>query len=62
MVLDFSIFIGFENQEMQEKMLVSQREKWKKVRERVQEESREKRKIIMLLSFSTGVLIVLILL
>lgn len=62
MVLEFSVFIGFENQEMQEKMLISQREKWKKVRERAQEEGQEKRKIVMLLSFSIGILIVLILL
>ena len=62
LILQFQSFTGFENEEIQKKMILVQQEKWKKIRERVQEENREKKKIVMLLSFSVGMLIVLILL
>ena len=53
---------GYENEEIQRNMIQLQQEKWKKIRERVQAESKEKKKIVVLLSFSVGMLIVLILL
>lgn len=62
LVMDFQIFTGFENEEVQKKMIMVQQEKWKKIRERVQEESREKKRITLLLSLFTGILMVLILL
>ena len=62
MVLQFQVFTGYENEEIQRNMIQLQQEKWKKIRERVQAESKEKKKIVVLLSFSVGMLIVLILL
>lgn len=62
MILDFSIFTGFENEEIQQKMILVQQEKWKRVRVKVQEENTEKKKVILVLSFTAGMLIVLMLL
>ena len=62
LVIQFQTFTGFENEEIQKNMILVQQEKWKKIRERAQDENREKKKIILVLSFSVGMLIVLILL
>ena len=60
--MQFQTFTGFDNEEIQKKMIVLQQEKWKKIREIVQEENRQKKKIIWMLSFSAGMLIILVLL
>lgn len=62
MILDFSLFTGFESEDIQMKMIENQREKFKRIRELAQEENKEKKKVILVLSFSAGMLLVLILL
>lgn len=61
LIMQFQIFTGFENEETQKKMIILQQEKWKKIREKVQKEYQEKKKMVLLFSFSAGALIILFL-
>lgn len=61
-VLEFGTFTGFEEEMLQNNMLKQQQEKIRNFRLQVQEETREKKRVIMLLSSCAGILLVLILL
>lgn len=60
-IRDFSTFIGYEEEKLQNEMISMQKEKIKAFRIRVQEENREKQRIVLLLSSCGGILLVLVL-
>lgn len=61
LILEFSVLTGFEDENVQKKMIEEQKEKWKNMRLRKQEEYRERKRLILLLSSCMGIMIVLIL-
>lgn len=58
---EFGILSGFEDEEIQKRMIEGQKEKWKNLRERKQKEHQERKRLITTLSFSMGLMLVLIL-
>lgn len=61
-VLNFSGFIGYEEESMQENMMEQQVEEFTRLKDRVREELEKKRKVVLTLSSCMGILFVLILL
>ena len=61
-VLEFGSFTGFEEEMLQNNMLKQHQEKMKHFKFKVWEETREKKRVVMLLSSCAGILLVLILL
>lgn len=61
MILNFAMLIGFDDEVIQKKMIQEQKEKWKNLRVKLQEEHQERKRIILLLSSCLGMVIVLIL-
>ncbi len=58
---EFGVMTGFEDEEIQKRMIEEQKEKWKNLRLRKQEEHRERKKLVGVLSTCLGLMIVLIL-
>ena len=58
---EFGTLTGFEDENVQKKMIEEQKEKWKINRLRKQEEHQERKRLIMVLSSCAGIMIVLIL-
>lgn len=61
LLLEFGVLTGFEDEDMQKKMIEKQGEKWKKIRLQKQEEYQERKRLAMILSSCVGIMIVLIL-
>ena len=61
-VLDFSSFIGYEEEELQEKMMEYQCKEFTLQADKVREELEKKKRVVILLSSCLGILFVLILL
>ena len=61
MIYNFSVLTGFEDEIIQKKMIEEQKEKWKKLRVKLQEELQERKRIILLLSSCLGMVMVIIL-
>lgn len=61
LIREFGIMTGFEDEEIQKKMIKEQKEKWKNIRLKKQEEYQERKKLIVTLSSCIGVMTVLIL-
>lgn len=58
---EFGTLTGFEDEVIQKKMIEEQKEKWKKIRIKLQEEHRERKRVILLMSSCLGMITVLIL-
>ena len=58
---EFGVLTGFEDEEVQKRMIEEQKEKWKNLRLRKQEEHQERKKLIGVLSSCVGLMTVLIL-
>ena len=58
---EFGMLTGFEDENMQKKMIEEQARKWKKIRWQKQEEYQERKRLAMILSSCVGIMIVLIL-
>lgn len=61
LIQEFGRLTGFEDEEIQKRMIEGQREKWKNLRLRKQEEYQERKRLILILSSCMGLMIVLIL-
>lgn len=61
MLKEFGALTGFEDEEVQKRMIEEQKEKWKNLRLRKQEEHQERKRLILILSSCMGIMIVLIL-
>lgn len=61
LIQSFGILTGFEDEALQKKMIEEQKEKWKKLRVKLQDEHQERKRIVLLLSSCLGLVIVLIL-
>lgn len=61
LIQEFGVLTGFEDENMQKKMIEKQAEKWKKIRLQKQEEYQERKRLVMVLSSCVGIMIVLIL-
>ncbi|MBQ9990773.1 MAG: stage III sporulation protein AB [Lachnospiraceae bacterium] len=61
-VVDFSAFVGYEEESMQENMMEHQIEEFRRLAERKREELEKKKRVVMLLCSCIGILFVLILL
>lgn len=57
----FGVLTGFEDVEIQEKLMIEQQEKWKNLRVRKQKEHQERKRLIWILSSCMGLMLVLIL-
>lgn len=60
-LMEFGVLSGFEDEEIQIRMIEGQQEKWKTLRIKKQKEHQERKKLITTLSFSMGLMLVLIL-
>ncbi len=58
---EFGTLTGFEDEEIQMKMIEEQKEKWKNIRVRKMEEHQERKRLILVLSSCMGIMAVLIL-
>ena len=58
---EFGTLTGFEDENMQKKMIEEQAKKWKKIRLQKQEEFQERKRLAIILSSCVGIMIVLIL-
>ena len=61
LIREFGILTGFEDENIQKKMIEEQAKKWKNIRLRKQEEYQERKRLVMILSSCVGIMIVLIL-
>lgn len=61
MLKEFGALTGFEDEEVQKRMIEEQKEKWKNLRLRKQEEHQERKRLIWVLSSCVGLMSVLIL-
>ena len=61
LIQEFGVLTGFEDENMQKKMIKEQAEKWKKIKLQKQEEYQERKRLAMILSSCLGIMIVLIL-
>ncbi|MDD7051358.1 MAG: stage III sporulation protein AB [Lachnospiraceae bacterium] len=61
-VLEFSSFVGYEEETLQENMMECQVEEFTLLAEKVRDELEKKKRVVLLLSSCTGILFVLILL
>lgn len=61
MIMFFAVMTGFEDEIVQKKMIEEQKEKWKKLRVKLQDEHQERKRVILLLSSCLGIVMVLIL-
>ena len=61
LIREFGILTGFEDENIQKKMIEEQAGKWKKLRLQKQEEYQERKRLVMILSSCIGIMIVLIL-
>ena len=61
MINNFAVLTGFEDEIVQKKMIEEQKEKWKKLRVKLQDELQERKRIILLLSSCLGMVMVIIL-
>ena len=61
LIQEFGVLTGFENENMQKKMIEEQAEKWKQIKMHKQEEYRERKRLALILSSCLGIMIVLIL-
>ena len=58
---EFGVLTGFEDEEIQKRMIEGQYEKWKNLRERKQKEHQERKRLVWVLSSCMGLMLVLIL-
>ena len=61
-IIEFASFTGFEEEELQHNMLQIQKNKMEKFGKEVQQESKEKRRVVILISSCIGIFLVLLLL
>ena len=61
LIKEFGIMTGFEDEESQKRMIEVQKEKWKNIRIKKQDEFQERKKLILSLSPCIGLLIILVL-
>lgn len=61
-IIGFASFTGFEEEELQHNMLQIQKNKMEKFGKEVQQESKEKRRVVILISSCIGIFLVLLLL
>lgn len=61
LIKEFGALTGFEDEIVQKKIIEEQKEKWKSVEINLRKEHQERKRIVLLLSFCLGVIIVLIL-
>lgn len=61
LIKEFCRLTGFEDEDIQKKLIEGQREKWKCIRMQKQEEYQERKKLILTLSSCMGLMLVLIL-
>ena len=60
-IKEFGVLTGFEDEEIQEKLMEEQLKKWKDLRVRKQKEHQERKRLIQILSSCMGLILVLIL-
>lgn len=60
-IKEFGILTGFEDEEIQKKMIELQGEKWKSLRVKKQKEHRERKRLIWILSSCMGIMLILVL-
>lgn len=58
---EFGVLTGFEDEEIQKRMIEELVEKWKKLRVRKQKEHQERKRLIWILSSCMGIMLILIL-
>ncbi|MBR4982768.1 MAG: stage III sporulation protein AB [Lachnospiraceae bacterium] len=58
---EFGVLTGFEDEEIQKRMIEVQGEKWKSLRIRKQKEHRERKRLIWILSSCMGIMLILVL-
>lgn len=58
---EFGMLSGFEDEEIQKRMIEGQGEKWKNLRMRKQKEHQERKRLIWMLSSCMGIMLILIL-
>lgn len=61
MLKEFGVLTGFEDEEIQKRMIEKQGEKWRNLRLRKQKEHQERKKLIWILSSCMGIMLILIL-
>ena len=60
-IKEFGVLTGFEDEEIQKKMIEVQGEKWKSLRVKKQKEHQERKRLIWILSSCMGIMLILIL-
>lgn len=58
---EFGVLTGFEDEEIQKRMIEGQGEKWKNLRLRKQKEHQERKRLIWILSSCVGIMLILVL-
>ena len=59
LIYEFGVLSGFEDETVQRKMMEEQKEKWKNIRLKLQEEYKERRRIVLVLSPCLGMIMIL---